>query len=197
MDRQTYIEALKKELNGYSQDEIDSAIEYVNEYYDETENPEEVEKALGTPEKFAKQIKAERAIEREKKGESKGCGIGVLMAVIIGVLSLPISIPLVFILLAFVITIVVVVLGIVIALIGIGIAIPVAIIFVLGTGVGLIASQPALGFFMVGMAFVGIGVGIFVLLIIYWVIKFAVLMLIRLFTWIFNKIRGKSYEQVH
>lgn len=64
MSKQEYIHQLKAKLKGLDEKEIEDAITYCEEYFDDAGegNEEQVIKDLGTPGKFAAQLKAESII---------------------------------------------------------------------------------------------------------------------------------------
>lgn len=61
MNKEQYIEELKKLLEGLDPKEIEDAVRYCEEYFDEacSNGVEDVEKDLGTPQQFAQKIKNE------------------------------------------------------------------------------------------------------------------------------------------
>lgn len=196
MDRETYIKYLRDELKGYPSDDLEAAIEYVNEYYDEADSPEDVIKGLGSPKKFAAQIKADSVINKdgsraEGSGKSGG-GFKTLMIVLLGIFSLPVSVPLIMVVFAFMMAIFLAALGIIIALIAVGLSIPVAVFFILGSGIAMLTVEPIVGIFLIGTSFIGISISILIVLLIYWVIKYAVAGIVKFLSFIYNKIRGRN-----
>ena len=103
MNRDDYIEILNDRLKGLPQNEIDEAIRYVQEYFDEAgeENFHQAMDELGSPYRFANQIKADVVTKREhaKKNQrvegTKRSNSSTLWIIILGILSLPLSLPLV------------------------------------------------------------------------------------------------------
>ena len=73
MSKQEYIHQLKAKLKGLDEKEIEDAITYCEEYFDDAGegNEEQVIKDLGTPGKFAAQLKAESIIREEETGTKK------------------------------------------------------------------------------------------------------------------------------
>lgn len=98
MCRKEFIEGLKREISGLPEEEIEAAVEYYEEYFDEagTENEEELLRRLGSPKNAARQIKAQYAVrsfdEDEKPSARKG--ISAVWYIIIGICSAPVSVPL-------------------------------------------------------------------------------------------------------
>lgn len=105
MSKQAYLHELKRKLHGLPEDEIENALAYVEEFYDEAANDEEAYQALGSPAKFAAQIKAEFTIKQTSifsyhanpnadiRKESKSAFKNIWI-ILLGILSLPVSLPL-------------------------------------------------------------------------------------------------------
>ena len=97
MNRSEFIRILRKELDRLPQDEIDAAVEYYEEYFDEAGPDKEAEiiKELGNPRKIANQIRSEyevRRLDEEEKSTTRK-GLSAVWWVIIGICSAPVSIP--------------------------------------------------------------------------------------------------------
>lgn len=97
MDRNEFIEKLRKELSKLPEDEIEAAVEYYEEYFDEagSEKEEELIRQLGSPRRVAAQIRAEYAVRSADEDErpSGKKGISAVGWVIIGICSAPVSVP--------------------------------------------------------------------------------------------------------
>lgn len=97
MNRKEFIDKLQKEISKLPEEEIEAAIEYYEEYFDEAgkENEQEVLEQLGSPKKVAAQIKSQYAVrlfdEEEKPSAKKG--ISAIWYVILGICAAPVSIP--------------------------------------------------------------------------------------------------------
>ena len=110
MTKKEYIYHLKNRLRNLPIDEVESAVDYVSELFDEAgeENAEEVARDLGSPAKFAAQIRAEYAINqhclpedtttvyREKPKSNNGWK--TLALILLGIAALPVGLPLVLVL---------------------------------------------------------------------------------------------------
>lgn len=167
MTRKEFIEKLKSEISKMPQEEIDAAIEYYEEYFDEAgrENEQEVLEQLGSPKKVAGQIKSEYAVrlfdEDDKPTVKKG--LSAAWYVVLGVCSAPVSIPLAIALGVLAIAIFASVLGcvaaifaaiiacfaaaiafIVFGVMAVPVAVPTALLF-LGSGIGLLGFMAAMG----------------------------------------------------
>ena len=105
MTKEQYIQELRNRLRSLPKEEIEDAISYVSEYFDEAGvgNEEQVIHDLGNPMKFASQIKANYEIKTAelmryhatgKEIESTKSPWKSVFLILLGILSLPISFPL-------------------------------------------------------------------------------------------------------
>lgn len=97
MTRNEFMAVLRKELKKLPQEEIDAAVDYYEEYFDEAgpEMEAQVIEELGSPKKIAGQIKADYAVRKldEEEGSAARKGLSAVWWVIIGICSAPVSIP--------------------------------------------------------------------------------------------------------
>lgn len=108
MTRKEYVYHLKNRLRDLPSDEIESALTYVNELFDDAgeENELQVVSDLGSPSKFAAQIKAEYTISQKYDGRpyeqnrKKNSGWKTFGIIILGIFALPIGFPIAIALLA-------------------------------------------------------------------------------------------------
>ncbi len=92
MTKQEYLNSLRIALGTKPQEEVDSALIYVQEYFDELMDDEKAIQQLGTPQEFAKNILGQDVFSTEEKNKSPRKN--KLWLIILGILSAPISIPL-------------------------------------------------------------------------------------------------------
>lgn len=167
MNRREFIEKLRAEISKMPEEEIEAAIEYYEEYFDEAgrENEQEVLEQLGSPKKVAGQIKSQYAIrlfdEDEKPTVKKG--ISTVWYIIIGICSAPVAIPLAIALgavaFALFISAICCVIGIfagilgcivgavasvVVGIMAVPVAVPTAVLFI-GVGIGTLGIMAAMG----------------------------------------------------
>ncbi len=110
MDKETYIRILRRKLNGLNEEDIEDAIDYVSEYFDEAgeENLSSVLQELGSPSKFAATIKANSATrdfnttENKSHIQANASNLKKIVTICLGICALPIALPLVLLLFAFV-----------------------------------------------------------------------------------------------
>lgn len=97
MKREEYINELRSRLHGLQEADIEDAIRYCEEYFDEAESEEEAMKALGTPVKFAAQIKTESAFKTTKNPQNYRKPHSMMKSILMilgGICALPIALPL-------------------------------------------------------------------------------------------------------
>lgn len=103
MNKKQYVDELRQRLYGLEPNDIEDAISYCEEYFDEAGEGKEqqVMEDLGTPIKLAAQIRAESAIRRisnntktASQGKSKSSSLKTLSIILIGICALPIALPL-------------------------------------------------------------------------------------------------------
>lgn len=99
MNRQTFMNRLAGELSKLPKEEIQAAMEYYSEYFDEAgaDREEETIKDLGSPSRVATQIKADYAVRQldEHGGrQSAKKGFSAVLWVILGIFAAPIGLPL-------------------------------------------------------------------------------------------------------
>lgn len=136
MNRTEFMAALRKELSRLSSEEIEAAIEYYEEYFDEAgpENEQQVIESLGSPKKVAAQIRSEygaRILNEEMENPPARKKLSAVWWVVLGICTSPISIPLI---------------GL--AICGVVVAVAVAIAILAGIAGGIIGA----------VAFVAIGI---------------------------------------
>lgn len=101
MDKKQYLYELSKQLKDLSNEEYNEALCFVEEYFEEAgpENEQRIISELGTPEKYAAQIKAESVIKgqhQSKEEKSTKSSMKTLWVIILGICALPLAAPLLF-----------------------------------------------------------------------------------------------------
>ena len=109
MNRKSFIDNLKAELSHMPQNEIDAAVEYYEEYFDEAgpENEQQVISELGSPKKVASQIKSDYAVRLLDNSQVPTAkkGFSAMKWTLIGICSAPVSIPVIIVLITMVIAV--------------------------------------------------------------------------------------------
>ena len=196
MNRDDYIEILSDRLKGLPQNEIDEAIRYVQEYFDEAgeENFHQAMDELGSPYRFANQIKADVVTKREysrsnhKNVGEKKSNSSTLWIILLGILSLPLSLPLV----ATVFGLLMALFGILFAFLVSGGALLFAGIVVLVYSISKLFILPLAGVSALAIALMIIGVGLIMISFFTWLLKkaapSAISALGNVFQWIKEKV---------
>jgi len=197
MNRAEFMAQLEQHLTGVSKEEINDAIAYFNEYFDEAgpENEAKVIEELISPYRVAAQIKAESAIRglgNEESPPPMKKGISAIWFVLLGILALPIALPLALGVIGVFIALIAAAFGVIISLVAAGVA-----SFVggfLSTLLGILAIPLHLptGLFYLGVGLLVIGFSLLVGLLIYVLSKGLVFFI----AWAMNGIRRKSTDRI-
>lgn len=195
MSKEAYIAELRDRLRGLDEQDIEDALSYCEEYFEEAGegNEQQVMDDLGTPAKFAAQIRAESTIRntgREyKRVKNPHTSLRNISVIVLGICAMPIALPLAF-------AAVAVVFAMFLAVAALVAAAVVTFISVLASGALLIFN----GFFNIGdigNAFIAfgsgmlcLGFGTFVLILLGWLIKMLLALSTKLITGIYNKAKG-------
>jgi len=96
MNRDEYISELQKRLAGLSDAEIADAIAYCEEYFNEAQDEEKATQELGSPAKFAAQLKAEAVIKETHSSTDRKASSSMkkLLWLLAGIFALPLALPL-------------------------------------------------------------------------------------------------------
>lgn len=202
MRKEDYIIELTSRLNGLTQEESDDAISYCTEYFDDAGegNEEQVIEDLGMPAKFAAQMKANSVIRDNQNKSSKGkkqekSSVKNIVVIILGICALPIALPLLFALMVVVFALFVT-LG---ALLFAGIVTVIAVLF---SGIPLVVngfmnfSTPENALIAIGGGLLCVGIGMFLLLFLYHLIKTIIPAFTRAVTRLYHRaLEGKKHEK--
>ena len=173
MNREEFILELRSKLTRLSNDELEAALGYYEEYFDEAgpENESAVINELGNPSQIAKQIMADLAIkEVAVRPQSTKQGIKTIWIVLLAILASPIALPLAIAALALVFAAVVTV-GSVLFAVGIVIFTFVIVGAVLiGAMFSILMIHPMTAVLYFGVAIVMFGVAILAGVLMYWLV---------------------------
>ena len=202
MTKKEYIYHLKNRLRNLPIDEVESAVDYVSELFDEAgeENAEEVARDLGSPAKFAAQIRAEYAINqhclpedttavyREKPKSNNGWK--TLALILLGIAALPVGLPLVLVLAVLIFVAVVVGVCLLFALGCVLLAGFIAVCSLVDAGFKMLTVSLASGLMSIGLGLIGIsGVVLIATAAIYLFIKLKPIV-INGFANLYNRLKG-------
>ena len=193
MNRTQYIEELKIRLQGLDQKEIDDAIAYCNEYFDDAgkENEEEVIAELGSPYKFAAQMKADCAAQRQQRKEDSNHPWKSFIAIIMGILALPLAFPLLIAILAMLFVVMVIIGSLFIGIVAIMISLLFSAIPLVLFGLTSF-STPSVALIALGAGSIAIGLSILIVLFIIFLINKLLPALTRWLTKVYNKAKKES-----
>ena len=202
MTKKEYIYHLKNRRRNLPIDEVESAVDYVSELFDEAgeENAEEVARDLGSPAKFAAQIRAEYAINqhclpedttavyREKPKSNNGWK--TLALILLGIAALPVGLPLVLVLAVLIFVAVVVGVCLLFALGCVLLAGFIAVCSLVYAGFKMLTVSLASGLMSIGLGLIGIsGVVLIATAAIYLFIKLKPIV-INGFANLYNRLKG-------
>ena len=155
MTKETYLKSVRVRLKKLPQEEIDDAVQYLEEFFYDCPDTNEAIKELGSPEKFAKQIIADytlRSMEVDRKQKKKRDTFKDFIMVGLGLLALPISIPLLIAFGALIFALFMVLLSLVLAFGSLVLA-----LFLAGIGVIIVGITAITSSFMSFVAMLGVG----------------------------------------
>ncbi|MGL4737832.1 MAG: DUF1700 domain-containing protein [Cellulosilyticaceae bacterium] len=195
MNRETFIRELRLKIARLPQEELEAAIAYYEEYFDEAgpEYEAEIIKELGSPPQIAKQIMGEHVLrEAEQKPMSPKKSLGAVWIVILAIFASPIAFPLaiafVAVLFALGVTVVSLLFAGVVTVAALGIGFVVAIVASFTT----LFIHPATGVFMIGTALTLGGIALLVGLLLAVVIRKGIPALTTMIVKAFNRLRGEK-----
>ncbi len=108
MNREEYIAELRHCLEGLREEEINDAVSYCEEYFNEAQDDASAIGDLGTPSKFAAQLRAETAckVTQNQAEDPKPRSLFKnFVLILIGICALPIALPVLLVILFLIITI--------------------------------------------------------------------------------------------
>lgn len=166
MNKETYLKELESKLKRLSSEEVEAALEYYNEYFDEAgeENVQQVIQELGTPAQVASKILADNAIkDLENHPQSTKKGLSAIWVVILAILASPIALPLLIAVAALIFAFVIVFAALAFSGFAVTISLMLGGIFSMIAGVMVIPQHfpTALFFIGAGLTVTGIGILIF------------------------------------
>ena len=167
MNKDTYIRILRRKLHGMSDEDIEDAISYVSEYFEEAGegNESTVWRDLGSPSKFAATIKADSISRNAQDDGEEGnrhprSSFSRMITICAGIISLPIALPLLLVILCLMFAFVCVIGAFGFAgFISLIICVPAGIISIT-RGVFVISDAMGNGLIAIGTGLLTIGIGI-------------------------------------
>lgn len=162
MTRQEFMNRLASELSRLPKEEIQAAMEYYSEYFDEAgpEREQEAIQELGSPSKIATQIKADYAVRQlDEPGAERSTkkSLTAILWVILGVFAAPVALPVAIALGAVAFAVFISVFAVLLALIVSLAAVCISGVGLIGVGIAGMAGSMAGGLMLVGAGLVSAG----------------------------------------
>lgn len=166
MNKHRFLEALRKKLHKLPQEEIEAALDYYAEYFDEAgqENEQAVLKRLGSPSAVASTILADYAVKHmDNDPASAKKGISAIWFILLAILASPIALPIAVSVIALLLAVLVCGAAFILAFFSVMISLIAGGFASIAAGFGVIFSHvpTALLFIGTGMAMAGIGLLLF------------------------------------
>ncbi|MEG0156925.1 MAG: DUF1700 domain-containing protein [Anaerovoracaceae bacterium] len=168
MSRAEWLKKLQLELYKLPRIEIDDAVAYYNEYFEEAgpEHEQDVIRDLGSPSKIATQIKADYAVRQLENNDYTGNAEGkkkgvfskawmIILAVFGGICAAPVALPVVIALVALAVAMIVAVVGILVAAIATAIGVFIGGLVMVVLGIILLGSSVPAGVLFIGLGLMG------------------------------------------
>ena len=197
MDRASFLKKLRGKLQRLPAHEIDIALAYYEEYFDEAgeENEQKVIQQLGSPSHVASQIMAEYALkDLETTSASTKKNMSAIWIIILAILSAPLSLPLLAVAIALIFSFGAVVFSVIIAIIATVLSILVGGIVALISGFFILPQHWPTAILFMGVGFIVTGLGILIFPIFARLIKTIVVVCVEALGKLFHKITKKRKE---
>ncbi|MEH6944319.1 DUF1700 domain-containing protein [Bacillus sp. JJ722] len=165
MNKETYLKELEHKLKRLPIEEVEAALEYYNEYFDEAgvENVQLVIKELGSPSQVASKILADYAIkELDNHPKSTKKGLSAIWVIILAILATPIALPLMLLVGSLIITFVLLCGSLALTAISLLIALILTGVACLFTGIVVLPQHLPTAIFYIGVGLTASGIGVLV-----------------------------------
>ena len=197
MNRASYLKKLLGKLQRLPAHEIDAALAYYEEYFDEAgeENEQRVIQQLGSPSHVASQIMADSALrDLDETSTSTKKNVTAIWLIILAILSAPLSIPLLAVAIALIFSFGVVIFSVVFAIIATVLSIIFGGIVALISGFFILTEDWPTALLFMGIGFIVTGLGILLFPVVARFIKKIVVICVEALARLFHKITKKRKE---
>ncbi|MEQ6356344.1 DUF1700 domain-containing protein [Lysinibacillus sp. M3] len=197
MNRASFLKKLRGKLQRLPAHEIDIALAYYEEYFDEAgeENEQKVIQQLGSPSHVASQIMTDYALkDLETTSTSTKKNISAIWIIILAILSAPLSLPLLAVAIALIFSFGAVIFSVIIAIIAIVLSIFFGGIVALISGFFILTQHWPTAILFMGVGFIVTGLGILLFPIFARLIKTIVVVCVEVLGKLFHKITKKRKE---
>ena len=199
MNRDKYLNELQTKLKKLPKDEIEAALDYYREYFDEAgeENIDLVIRKLGSPSKVAKNILADYATkELAEHPESAKKSISAVWFILLAIFASPIALPILIVVLSMVFTIVILCGAFLFTFFTLIISLAFAGIVSIVAGFSVIAQHWQTSLFFIGAGLAATGIGILLFPPFMFVVKTASTAIAKWMRKIFDKMTKKRKEEI-
>ena len=197
MNRASFLKKLRGKLHRLPAHEIDAALAYYEEYFDEAgeENELKVIHQLGSPSHVASQIMADYALkDLEATSTSTKKNMSAIWIIILAILSAPLSLPLLAVAIALIFSFGAVIFSVIIAIIATVLSIFFGGIVALISGFFILTQHWPTAILFMGVGFIVTGLGILLFPIVARLIKTIVVVCVEALGKLFHKITKKRKE---
>lgn len=197
MNRASFLKKLRGKLQRLPAHEIDTALAYYEEYFDEAgeENEQKVIQQLGSPSHVASQIMADYALkDLEVTSTSTKKNMSAIWIIILAILSAPLSLPLLAVAIALIFSFGAVIFSVIIAIIATVLSIFFGGIVALISGFFILTQHWPTAILFMGVGFIVTGLGILLFPIFARLIKTIVVVCVEALGKLFHKITKKRKE---
>ncbi|WP_427109928.1 DUF1700 domain-containing protein [Lysinibacillus xylanilyticus] len=201
MNRASFMKKLRGKLQRIPAHEIDAALAYYEEYFDEAgeENEQRVIQQLGSPSHVASQIMADYALKdleatSTSTSTSTKKNMSAIWLIILAIISAPLSLPLLVVAIALIFSFGAVIFSVIIAIIATVLSIFFGGIVALISGFFILAQDWATALLFMGVGFIVTGLGILLFPIVARLIKTIVVVCVEALGKLFHKITKKRKE---
>ncbi|MFJ7887645.1 DUF1700 domain-containing protein [Lysinibacillus xylanilyticus] len=199
MNRASFLKKLRGKLQRLPAHEIDAALAYYEEYFDEAgeENEQQVIQQLGSPSHVASQIMADYALkdlEATSTSTSTKKNMSAIWLIILAIISAPLSLPLLVVAIALIFSFGAVIFSVIIAIIATVLSIFFGGIVALISGFFILTQDWATAVLFMGVGFIVTGLGILLFPIVARLIKTIVVVCVEALGKLFHKITKKRKE---
>ncbi|MGE7929815.1 DUF1700 domain-containing protein [Lysinibacillus xylanilyticus] len=199
MNRASFLKKLRGKLQRLPAHEIDAALAYYEEYFDEAgeENEQRVIQQLGSPSHVASQIMADYALkdlEATSTSTSTKKNMSAIWLIILAIISAPLSLPLLVVAIALIFSFGAVIFSVIITIIATVLSIFFAGIVALISGFFILTQHWPTALLFMGVGFIVTGLGILLFPIVARLIKTIVVVCVEALGKLFHKITKKRKE---
>ncbi|MFJ6207215.1 DUF1700 domain-containing protein [Lysinibacillus sp. NPDC092081] len=197
MNRASFLKKLRGKLQRLPAHEIDAALAYYEEFFDEAgeENEQRVIQQLGSPSHVASQIMADYALkDLEVASTSTKKNMSAIWLIILAIISAPLSLPLLVVAIALIFSFGAVIFSVIIAIIATVLGIFFGGIVALISGFFVLTQDWPTALLFMGVGFIVTGLGILLFPIVARLIKTIVVVCVEALGKLFHRITKKRKE---